>query len=166
MYKWLIVFALSGFIGNHHPIFVSVTEIEHNVAEKTLEISCKIFTDDFETTLRKKYNGKIDLLDEKVKKVMNPIVNDYIQKHLKLVVNGKPVGLQFLGFEQQEEGIVSYFEAKNITQVKKVEVFNDLLFEFMPQQMGIMHVTVNKERKSSRLNNPDSKAEFTFGSNP
>ena len=31
-----------------HLVFVSVTEIEHNAKEKTLEISCKIFTDDFE----------------------------------------------------------------------------------------------------------------------
>jgi len=162
MYKWLFVFAFTGFIGNHHPIFVSVTEIEHNVAEKTLEISCKIFTDDFETTLRKKYNGKIDLIDAKVRSSMNPIVNDYIQKHLKLVVDGKPVTLQFLGFEQQEEGIVSFYEVKNIIQVKKVEVVNDLLYEYKPQQMEIIHVTVNGERKSNRLNNPDAKAEFLF----
>jgi len=166
MFKWFFVFALMGFSGSHHPIFVSVTEIEHNIAEKTLEISCKIFTDDFETTLRKKYNGRIDLLDAKVRTSMNPIVNDYIQKHLKLVVNGQSVALQFLGFEQQEEGIVSFFEVKNIIQVKKVEVINDLLYEYMPQQMEIIHVTVNAERKSGRLNNPDSRAEFTFGTNP
>ena len=36
----------------HHPIFVSVTQIDHNATDKTLEISCKIFTDDFEQTLR------------------------------------------------------------------------------------------------------------------
>jgi uncharacterized membrane protein len=162
MYKWLIVFFFTGFLDSHHPIFVSVTEIEHNAAEKTLEISCKIFTDDFETTLRKKYNGRIDLLDAKVRTSMNPIVNDYIQKHLKLVVNGKPVELQFLGFEQEEEGIVSFFEVKNIIEVKKVEVINDLLYEYKPQQMEIMHITVKGERKSSRLNNPDSKAEFLF----
>jgi len=166
MYKWLIVFAFTGFLGSYHPIFVSVTEIEHDFAEKTLEISCKVFTDDFETTLRKNYNGKIDLLDEKMRTSMNPIVNDYILKHLKLFVNGKPVALQFLGFEQQEEGIVSFYEVKNIIHVKKVDVVNDLLYEFMPQQMEIIHVTVNGERKSSRLNNPDSMAEFTFGPNP
>ena len=42
---------------NLHPIFVSVTEIEHNAKDKTLEISCKIFTDDFEKTLRLTYKG-------------------------------------------------------------------------------------------------------------
>ena len=162
MYKWLFGFMLSGFVGSHHPIFVSVTEIEHNTKEKTLEISCKIFTDDFETALRKKYNTKIDLLDVKQRTAMNPLVNDYVQKHLSIAVDGKPVMMQFIGFEQEEEGIVSFYEVKNIASVKKVDVTDNILYDEKPQQMEIIHVIVNGERKSSRLNNPDSKAGFLF----
>ena len=162
MYKWLFVFALSGFVGSHHPIFVSVTEIEHNAKEKTLEISCKIFTDDFETTLRKKYNTKVDLLDTKQKATMNPLVNDYVQKHLSIAVDGKPVTMQFIGFEQDEEGILSFYEVKNIASVKKVDVTDNILYDEKPQQMQIIHVIVNGERKSNRLNNPDTKAGFLF----
>ncbi len=162
LYKWLIVFALTGFSKSHHPIFVSVTEIEHNAANKALEISCKIFTDDFETTLRKKYKAKVDLLNVKFRSAMNPLVNDYIQKHLSVAADGKPVALLFLGFEQQEEGVVAYFEVKNIERVKRIDVVNNILYEYYPQQMGIIHVTVNGERKSSRLNNPDDKVSFLF----
>ena len=54
LYKWLLAFALTNFGVNPHPIFVSVTEIEYNAVNKTLEIGCKIFVDDFEKTLRKK----------------------------------------------------------------------------------------------------------------
>ena len=36
-----------------HPFYVSVTEINQNAAEKSLEISCKFFADDFEQTLEK-----------------------------------------------------------------------------------------------------------------
>ncbi|MET0461971.1 MAG: DUF6702 family protein, partial [Chitinophagaceae bacterium] len=38
-----------------HPIHLSVTEINHNAADRTLEISCKIFTDDFEKVLAQNY---------------------------------------------------------------------------------------------------------------
>lgn len=162
LYKWLFVFVLSGFSNTHHPVFVSVTEIEHNANNKTLEISCKIFTDDFETTLRKQYNTKVDLLDVKFKPAMNKLVNDYIQKHLSIKADGKPASLQFIGFEQQEEGIVSYYEVKNIAKVKKLEVMNNILYESKPQQMEIIHVMVNGVRKSSRLNNPDSTVVFSF----
>jgi hypothetical protein len=162
LYKWLIAFFLSNFGVNYHPIFVSVIEIEHNAAEKTVEISCKIFVDDFEKTLRKKYNTKVDLLDAKLKSEMNRIVNDYIQKHFSVTIGGKKVNLQFLGFEIQEEGVISFFEVKNIAKVENIELVNNLLYEFNAQQMGIIHIMVNGIRKSSRLDNPNEKVSFSF----
>ncbi|MEO6733707.1 MAG: DUF6702 family protein [Ferruginibacter sp.] len=161
-YKWLIVFALTGLSSSYHPIFVSVTEIEHKAASKTLEITCKIFTDDFEKTLRKQYKTKIDLLDNKLTAAMNPLVNDYIKKHFSVIADGKLCVLNYLGFEQQEEGIVSYYEVKNIAVLKNVEVLNSILYEYSGQQMGIIHVTVNGQRKSNKLNNPDQKVSFFF----
>jgi len=162
LYKWLIAFALSNFSANHHPIFVSVTEIEHNAVEKTLEISCKLFVDDLEKTLRKKYNTRVDLLDAKLKSEMNRLVNDYIQKHFSISIGGKKVNLQFLGFEIQEEGAISFFEVKNIPKVENIELVNNILYEFNAQQMGIIHIMVNGVRKSSRLDNPIEKVSFSF----
>jgi 16S rRNA G966 N2-methylase RsmD len=163
LYKWLIVFFLIGFTGgNHHPIFVSVTQIEHNAASKTLEISCKIFTDDFEQALRQQNKTKVDLLDPAYKKAMNILVNNYIQKHLQLKVDEKNVAMEFLGFEQQEEGIISYLQVNDIITVKKVAVTDNILYETKPQQMEIIHVTANGNRKSSRLNNPEDKVSFEF----
>ena len=162
LYKWLFVFAMASFNNIHHPIFVSVTTIDHNMANKTLEVSCKIFTDDLETTLRKKYNKKVDLLDVTLNEAMKPMVNDYIKKHLIITADGKPINLQFIGFEQQEEGIISYFEVKDVATVKKIEVMDNILYDEKPQQMQIIHVTVKGQRKSSRLDNPEEKVSFLF----
>ena len=162
LYNWLIIISLNLFHKPLHPIFVSVTTIEHNASAKTLEISCKIFTDDFETTLRKKYNSKVDLLDVKFASAMNKLVNDYIQKHLILKADDKTVVLNFIGFEQQEEGIITYFEVKNISKLTRLDVVDTILYDEKPQQLQIIHVTVKGERKSSRLNNPDATASFAF----
>ncbi len=162
LHKWLFVFVATTFMFGSHPVFLSVTEIEHNRDEQTLEISCKVFTDDFEKGLRKTYNAKIDLLEVRLKTSMNVIVNDYLQKHLRVAVNGKPVVLNFLGYEQQEEGIVSFYEVKNVTNLTRLEVFNDILYEYQPQQIGIIHAIDNGARKSTKLNNPDSRAAFVF----
>ena len=70
LYKWL--FLASAIFGNgdlatgktagaRHPLYISVTEMEHNVTDKNLEISCKIFTDDFEKTLASVFRAKVDL---------------------------------------------------------------------------------------------------------
>lgn len=166
LYKWLFVFTLL-FPGlavteNVHPVYLSVTEIEHNAKEKTLEISCKIYTDDFEKTLRMHYPNKIDLMNDAAKPQMGPIVTDYIQKHFSVKADGKTVALQFLGYEKQEEAIVSFYQVNNIASVKKIEVTDNLLYEYQEQQIGIVHVTVNGSRKSTKLNNPDANAVFEF----
>jgi hypothetical protein len=147
---------------NLHPLFVSVTEIEHNAKDKTLEISCKIFTDDFEKTLRQTYKGIVDLIKPADKAAMNKLVSEYVQKHLIISADGKKTTLQFIGYEQQEEGIVSYYQVNNISTVSKIDIVNNILYEYKKEQMGIMHVTVGGNRKSSKLNNPDSNASFEF----
>lgn len=164
LYKWFVVVSMNLF--SHffaaHPVFVSVTEIEHNAKEKTLELSCKIFTDDFEKTLRSAYHVHVDLLSPSDKNAMNKLVSDYVLKHLRISVDGKPVVLKFIGYEQIEEGIYSYFQADNVPVVKQLNVFNNILYEYKDQQMGLIHVTVNGNRKSTKLNNPDSEAVFNF----
>ena len=47
-----------------HPYYISMTEIEHDKTNNTLEISVRIFTDDLEKTIRKTYTGKVDLLNK------------------------------------------------------------------------------------------------------
>jgi hypothetical protein len=101
-------------------------------------------------------------LDAKLKGEMNRLVNDYIQKHFSISIGGKKVNLQFLGFEIQEEGAISFFEVKNIPKVENIELVNNILYEFNAQQMGIIHIMVNGVRKSSRLDNPIEKVSFSF----
>ncbi|MEJ7626131.1 MAG: DUF6702 family protein [Ferruginibacter sp.] len=161
LFKWLFVFFLAPS-PKDHPVYMSITEIDHNAKERTLEISCKIFTDDFEQALRKISNKKIDLIDVKKKVEMNGLVKDYLKKHLMVSVNGRPVSFTFLGFEQQEEGIISFLQADNVTGIKEIIVTNNILYEYKPQQISLLHVTVNDTRKSSKLDNPVEKAVFTF----
>jgi hypothetical protein len=162
LFKWLLIGGLVFNPATYHPIFVSVTEIEHNAKEKTLEISCKIFTDDFEKTLRSTYKTYIDLLKPKDKEAMNKLVADYVQKHLLIKADGKPVALQFLGYEQDEEGIVSYYQVNNIASVKKLDITDNILFEYKEQQISIIHATVNGNKKSTKLVNPEDKYSFEF----
>src|SRR6267378_1432289 len=50
-------------VGGFHPFHVSVVEVNHNAADKTFEISCKIFTDDLEKVLAQNYKTRVDLIN-------------------------------------------------------------------------------------------------------
>ena len=84
-YKWLLFPVLgivlsSAGLPKLHPFHVSVVEINHNATDKTLEISCKIFTDDFEKVLAQNYKTKVDLTNPPAadRKAMDSVVKKYI----------------------------------------------------------------------------------------
>src|SRR6478736_1106869 len=121
LYQWLIV----GYVALIHPFFVSMTDINYNDNTRSLEISVRIFTDDFENTLRKYHQDKIDILHPANQEQMNAYVKDYIQQHLQMKVDDKTVQLSFVGYEQQSESIWTYFEVNKVDKVIKVEIVNN-----------------------------------------
>lgn len=167
VYKWSIIPLLAVVLTSFkpatpHPFHVSVVEIEHNATDKTLEISCKIFTDDFETILAKNYNTKVDLINPSNKAAMDSLVKKYIYSHLAIKANGKPVVFNYIGYENEKEAAYGYIEVENISSVTNLTITNSILFDKFDDQMNIMHVKVNGERKSTKLNYPDKEAEFNF----
>jgi hypothetical protein len=146
----------------NHPLYVSVTEINQNAKDKILEVSCKIFTDDFENTLTKFSNTKINLSDQKTKSATDQYIAAYITKHLQLTVDGKSVSLQFVGSEKEAEATWSYFQVNDIASVKTIDILNDLLYESFDGEINIIHIMVNGNRQSTKLDRPETRAHFEF----
>jgi uncharacterized protein DUF6702 len=173
LFKWFSVylFLLSGYgyksnynniVTPAHPLYVTVTEINHNAKDKTLELSCKIFTNDFEAALEKTFHAKADLSEAKDKKATDKLVSDYIQKHFQIKADGKPVLLEFVGSEKETDATWSYFQVSNMATVKKLEITNNLLYETFEGEINIMHVTVSGNRKSEKLTSPETNVVFDF----
>src|SRR5688572_24539026 len=74
-----------------HPFHVSVVEINYNASDRIFEISCKIFTDDFEKVLTRNYHTRVDLINPHDKKIVDTLVKKYIASHLSITADGKPV---------------------------------------------------------------------------
>ena len=127
-----------------------------------MEISVKLFIDDLEKTLHNIHKMSIDLVHPKDSACSEKLVEDYITNHLSIIVDGKLHPLHFIGYEKEEDAIWSYFETDAIMKPKLISITNTLLYQYMEDQVNIMHVSVGAEKKSYKLNNPESKAEFRF----
>jgi hypothetical protein len=145
-----------------HPLYISVTEINHNAKDKTLEVSCKMFTNDFEATLEKSAHVKVDLSEPTNKRVTDKLITDYVSAHLQLKVDGRAVVLHYIGSEKEADGTWCYFQVNDIPAVKKIDIMNSLLYDNFAQEINIMHVSVGGEKKSTRLNYPDVNASLEF----
>src|SRR5450432_993179 len=157
-YKWLMI----GTLGLFHPFFVSVTEINHNAKDKTLEISCKVFLDDLEKTLKKQLNMPVELTSPKDLKKAQQQVGDYVKKHLIIKIDGKPVSLDFIGYEVEGASLWSYYQVSNISSVHKIDISDNLLYEAYDSQISIVHAQVGDTKKSSRATNPETNLSFEF----
>lgn len=146
-----------------HPFFVSVTEIEYNGTEKTLEISCKVFTDDMEKALVKANNTSVDIYKPKDKALLEKQISDYIRKHLQLKIDGKSLNLQYIGYEIEDQSTLSYYQVNQVAAApKKIEVDNSIFFESIEKQISIIHVIIKGQRKSTKLDYPDTHTVFEF----
>jgi|SRR5687767_6002414 len=169
-HKWLFLFLFSFSAKTDapppfsvlHPFYVSVTEIHHNSKDKTLEISCKLFADDMEDVLKKNFNTQVDLTNSKMQALNDKLLAEYMAKKLLLAADGKGRKLEYLGFEKEAEAVYCYFEVKDIASVKKLDLTNSILQDFTDKQINIMHVVVNGNRKSYKLDYPHQKASFNF----
>jgi len=148
--------------GLKHPLHVSTTEVSFNAKEKSLEVSCRIFTDDFESILVKLYKQKTDLSEPTMKAKMDEIVKKYLISHLQIKVNGKPMALKYIGFEIDHEATNIYLEVDKVSSVKTAEVTSTILYDQFDDQMSIVHLVNGKLRKSSKILFPDKTFMANF----
>ena len=80
----------------------------------------------------------------------------------RIEYDGKPIILNFVGFEKEGAVIFSYFEAANINSVKKIAITNNLMYDMYDDQVEIIHVILNGNRKSTKLDYPAKQAVFIF----
>ncbi|MBW8684064.1 DUF6702 family protein [Chitinophaga rhizophila] len=157
LYKWLVTAWLAW-----HPFYVSVTEIVHNKASNELEISCRIFADDLENALKKQSKGPLDIIHPANRAATDSLIAGYLRKHLFITADGKPVRLQYLGYKIEEEAAWCFLSAEKILPFRKAHVRNDILYENHPNQINMIHIILNGIRKSTKLDNPEAAADFSF----
>lgn len=148
--------------GIKHPLHVSTTEVNFNAKDKTLEISCKIFSDDFESILARLYKQKTDLSNPGMKTAMDELVKKYLLSHLQIKANGKATTMNYIGFEIDHEATNIYLEIEKIPAVKSIEVNNTILYDLFDDQMSIVHLVKGNIRKSSKILYPEKKFSANF----
>ena len=122
---------------------------------KTFEITARFFLDDLENALNSKYNKSLHFGEERSKAGLNEALQNYFAEYFKLKNNNKFLKINYIGFEEDQEGVNIYLESEVTDKPQKVETAVSLLYNQFNDQMNIVHIIVNGERKSSKMNYPD-----------
>lgn len=152
--------AIAGLYSLVHPFFVSMTDLNYNATSKSLEVSVRIFTDDFEKALQKSCNCKVQLNKGAEKATTEKLISTYLLQHLQLKVDGKAVKWQLAGYQQEEGSTWSYFEVTNLTSPHSIELLNTLLYEYSDEQINMVHLKANGKDQTDKLEFPERKFRF------
>ncbi len=158
----LVSLLLNVWVAGFHPFYISMTEINHNAAKRSLEVSVRIFADDFEESLRKSCHCKIALIKPSDKAAIDNEVSAYISNHLQISVDGVPATLIYEGYQHEEGSIWSHFEIKNIQSFKKLEISNSLLYDVKQEQVNMIHIKAKGKHKSDKVDYPSRLVSFDF----
>jgi hypothetical protein len=162
MVNILVQWLMTGFISLVHPFYISMVEINHNANDKMVEISVRVFTEDFEKTLQKKTTTRLDIIKPADNAFLDKQISNYLTDKIKIKINGQPVTLSYVGHEVQNESVWSYLEIPKIASVKKIEIDCSLLYDYEKAQSNIIHVKNGKAEKSYKLDYPKNSAVFDF----
>jgi hypothetical protein len=145
-----------------HPFYVSVTEIEQNQKTGKLEVSTRIFYDDLEKALDKRYKANVNILKPANKKQVDALISAYVKEHLKLKADSRELLLKYVGYEIEEEAAWCYFETDRTEPVRNLNIQNNILFEQHESQVNMVHAVVAGKRQSTKLDNPKDKVSFSW----
>jgi hypothetical protein len=153
----LLLFIVPFFAFTAHKYYLSLTQIEYNSKNKSIEVIINVFIDDIETSLNKTLNKDFKLNTDDELKDSDTYFSQYLKDHVQFKINGKPVFFNFLGKEYDGDIVFFYLEIKDIESVKDIEINNTLLIEQFTEQQNLVKSKVNKKYKSVMLTKKDQK---------
>ncbi|APY12054.1 peptidase E [Seonamhaeicola sp. S2-3] len=147
---------------NIHKYYISVTQIEYVKEEKSIQIISRIFIDDLENVLRKRYNDSIIIDDPQYVKETNKYIEKYLRNKIKIKVNGAETNFNFVGKEYNLDIVKCYLEIKNIENITSFEISNKVLFDMFDDQQNIIKTNINSKQKSFILVSQNDTVVLNF----
>jgi hypothetical protein len=121
--------------------------------KKRIEISSRIFIDDLEKALHKKYNKKPNLTAANELLEAENMIKSYYNEKIKIVINKKPQKMEYLAKEIEGDVLIIYSKIAISKKINTFEIYNSLLTETFEEQQNIVYTNINSNKKSFLMTN-------------
>lgn len=137
-----------------HPYHVGSLDITYNNKTEQFEIIGKFFMDDLEVAINIDNSNKTKFLEPRLQEEINQYLKKYFLANFKFKINNKFIKINYIGYEEDREMVYIYLESDKVKEPKKVELALSAIYNVYEDQANIVHITINKTRKSYKLNYP------------
>ena len=145
-----------------HKFYVALYQVNYAPEKKMLQITTRLFIDDLNATLAKKYQKKINLGSEKETEEDLNLFKKYFAEKFSIKVNGQTKPILFLSKEIEGDVLICYFSIKDIHHIKALEIYNSVITDTNSEQQNIMHFNVSGIKNTLLLTESNSKGLLKY----
>ena len=160
--KTACFFLLISLAFTTHKYYLSLTQIEYNKDQNSLEVIINVFMDDIELAINKEYAIDLNLTTKDELKDADVYFHNYLTKNLTFTINNELVKHTYIGKEYEGDLVYFYLEIAVKENPKSLEVFNTILLTYFEQQQNIVKFKNDSKRQSKILSKNTNKALLNF----
>lgn len=145
-----------------HKFYVGIFQLQFAPEKKMLQVTSRIFVDDLNSALEKKYKKKFHFGEANATPEEAAFLSKYMSENFAISVNGAPKTLEYRSSEMENNVLIVYSRIVGIPSVKSLEISNKMLFDFVTEQQNIIQTNVNGTKSNLLLtvDNPSGKLAF------
>ncbi|MGQ7946467.1 DUF6702 family protein [Flavobacterium sp. WC2509] len=159
---FLLFFAYSMSSFEMHKFYMSISQINYAPEKKMLQITTRIFVDDLNKALQKKYNKETFLGSSKESAESVDLLKKYLTDNFSIKVNGQSKPMNFLSKEMEDNVLICYLSIKDVSKIKSLEIYNSILIDCFVEQQNILHVTAFGNKKSFLFTESSAKQVLKY----
>lgn len=134
-----------------HPFHVSVCDVEFKKESKSVQVSQRIFLDDLEQAINKKFNVNMIIDDENTFDYRDSLIQVYVLENLHMTFDGNEKKRAYIGNEVEEDAMWCYIEYSGVKKMSSLEVRSTILLDTFDDQGNIIHFKHSEFEKSIKL---------------
>lgn len=140
-----------------HKFYTSIYQINYVPQKKMIQITSRIFIDDLNQAIAKRYKIKCNVGTEKETPQDVIVMQKYLAEKFILKVNGISKPMSFRSKEIETNVLICYFRITDVSKISKLEIENSVLTESFPEQQNIIQANISGEKQSLLLTSDNYK---------
>lgn len=155
---WLLFLPWSSQVHEFHS---SIAEAEYKKESNSLQVSLRVFTDDFNLAL-KNQTGE-DFNEEFQSEEAFKAIQSYLIRHFALVSTNKEVRVpEYVGSEMYIDATWLYFEIFDVENPSAYQVYNKVLISEFEDQTNVVNIIHPGKRRSLIFTNTTTSQPYPF----
>ncbi|GGE96892.1 hypothetical protein GCM10011518_02780 [Flavobacterium limi] len=128
---------------------MGIFQVNYAVEKKMIQITSRIFVDDLNNAIEKKYHKKTFIGTEKETQTDLDLLKRYLAENFSIKINGQPKTIVFLSKElEADDVLVCYSRITAVEKFKTLEITNTILTSWNSEQQNITHISAYGTKRS------------------